>query len=216
MEFQITVKVSFIRYGSMARALASKWAGKHAVLFSGRDTDRARAVAESFQDAGHGSGADAVAFGVGGVLATRHEHMFDGIEKAGGTEAFAGKTFLDINNPYEEQTSLNKTCDGRSLSEAIAAAVPGASVVKAFNMCQARVWMLKPLQFDGRPLVTLFCGDDMKAKTRVAELIEDVGSEPLDLGDLRFARLLEPAAAIVITLLRRGADPRTVLNLIRH
>jgi len=34
--------------------------------------------------------------------------VFDAIEAAGGVDAFEGKIALDINNPYEEETSLNK------------------------------------------------------------------------------------------------------------
>jgi hypothetical protein len=37
----------------------------------------------------------------------------------------------------------------------------------------------------------------------------------VDLGELKYARLLESAAAIVIKLLFSGRDPHTVLNLIQ-
>lgn len=45
------------------------------------------------------------------------------------------------------------------------------------------------------------------AKRQVATLIEDIGCEPVDLGELKYARLLEPAAAIVIKFLFAGRDP---------
>lgn len=54
-----------------------------------------------------------------------------------------------------------------------------------------------------------------RGQKKVARLIQDTGSEPSDLGGLRYARLLEPAAAIVIKFLLSGRDPRTVLNLIQ-
>jgi len=209
------MKIGFIGYGSMATALSTKWVGRHELHFGGRNLDKARAVAARFDGAGHGSEADAAAFGEVVVLATRHEHVFDAIDAAGGPDAFAGKTVLDINNPYEHETSLNKHYDGRSLSEAIADRLPDAHVVKAFNMCQARVWQMNPPTFDGRRLVTMYCGDDANAKAQVRQLIEDVGSDTLDLGALRYARLLEPAAAIVIKMLFAGRDPHTVLNLIQ-
>jgi predicted dinucleotide-binding enzyme len=46
-------------------------------------------------------------------------------------------------------------------------------------------------------------------------LIEDIGCQAEDIGDLKYARLLEPAAAIVIKLLFSGHDAYTVLNLIK-
>ncbi|MEM6755095.1 MAG: hypothetical protein AAF630_19255 [Cyanobacteria bacterium P01_C01_bin.38] len=95
---------------------------------------------------------------------------------------------------------LAKSYDGVSLSEKIAEAVPNAHVVKAFNMCQAKVWEMKPPVFDGNPLVVMYCGDNNQAKEKVAVLIKDVGCEAKDIGDLKYARMLEPAAAIVIKL----------------
>lgn len=41
------------------------------------------------------------------------------------------------------------------------------------------------------------------------------GCDPVDIGELKYARLPEPAAAIVIKLLLSGRDPHTVLNLIQ-
>ncbi|MGH8606451.1 MAG: NADPH-dependent F420 reductase [Gammaproteobacteria bacterium] len=213
------MKIGFIGYGNMAEALGSRWAGKHDLFVGGRDATKARALADKF---GHGtksgSEADAAAFAEVVVLATRHETVFDAMRAAGGSGTFAGKVLLDINNPVVDFTHgdfLVKTFDGKSLAEAIAVNTPAARVVKAFNMCQAKVWQMDPPVFDGRRLVTLFCGDDVGAKRQVATLIEDIGCEPVDLGELKYARLLEPAAAIVIKFLFAGRDPHTVLNLVQ-
>ena len=143
---------------------------------------------------GFGSEAQAAAFGEVIVLATTHEAVFNAMDAAGGASALAGKILLDINNPVDIHGDfLTKTYDGVSLAEAIARYAPSAKVVKAFNMCQAQVWQMTPPSFDDRRLVTLYCGDDAQAKRQVATLIEDVGCEPEDIGELRYARLLEPA-----------------------
>lgn len=213
------MKIGFIGYGNMAHALASQWVGRHDVFIGGRTASKARALADTL---GHGtdsgSAADAAAFGEVVVLATSSDGAVDAMQAAGGPGAFAGKVLLDINNPVTDAPGGNflvRTFDGKSLSETIAANAPEARVVKAFNMCQAQVWQLESPVFDGRRLVTLFCGDDAEAKNRVATLISDIGCEPVDLGELKYARLLEPAAAIVIKFLFAGWDPRTVLNLIQ-
>ena len=213
------MKIAFIGYGNMAASLASRWVAKHDIFVGGRDTRKAQNLAGKLGDGTqYGSETAAAAFGEVVVPATPHEAVFDAIDAAGGPEAFTGKTLLDINNPvpdYARGDFLVKTFDGKSLSEAIAAYVPAARVVKAFNMCQAKVWQMDPPVFDGRRLVALYCGDDADAKRRIATLITDIGCEAADVGDLKYARLLEPAAAIVIKFLFSGRDPHTVLNLIQ-
>jgi len=214
----IAMKIGFIGYGNMAEALASRWVSKHEVLIGGRDADKAgRLAAQLGPNARSGSEADAASFGEIVVLATTHEAVFDALAAAGGAAAFAGKVLLDINNPVDvkKENFLAKSYEGASLAEAIAARVPEARVVKAFNMCQAMVWKMDPPLFDGRRLVVLHCGNDADAKLQVAALIEDIDCEPLDVGELKYARSLEAAAAIVIKLLLSGRDPHTVLNLIQ-
>ncbi len=210
------MKIGFIGYGSMAEALASKWVTNHSLLIGGRNLEKAEKLAKKLGDnVEFGSEADAAEFGEIIVLATTHEAVFEAIDAAGGNNILADKILLDINNPVDTSDFLAKSYDGISLSEKIGRAVPDAHVVKAFNMCQASVWQMNPPVFDERPLVVMYCGDNNRAKQQVAVLIEDVGCEAKDIGDLKYARMLEPAAAIVIKLLFSGHDPYTVLNLIQ-
>jgi predicted dinucleotide-binding enzyme len=53
----------------------------------------------------------------------------------------------------------------------------------------------------------IYCGDDMAAKNVAATLIRDVGFNPLDVGALRTARLLEPFVLIVAQLAYAGDAP---------
>ncbi|MEO1763283.1 MAG: NAD(P)-binding domain-containing protein [Cyanobacteria bacterium J06629_18] len=210
------MKIGFIGYGSMAEALASKWVEKHSIFIGGRNLEKAEMLARKLgENIEFGTESQAADFGEIVVLATRHEVVFEAINTAGGSDALAGKVLLDINNPVETSDFLAKNYDGLSLSEKIAEAVPNGYVVKAFNMCQAKVWEMKSPVFDGRNLVVMYCGDNNQAKEKVAVLIKDVGCEAQDIGDLKYARMLEPAAAIVIKLLFSGHDPYTVLNLIQ-
>lgn len=210
------MKIGFIGYGSMAEALASKWVTKHSLFIGGRNLEKAEKLANKLgTDVQFGSEAEAATRSKIVVLATPHEAVFDAIDAAGGNDALAGKVLLDINNPVDTTDFLAKSYDGVSLSEAIAQAAPNAHVVKAFNMCQAKVWQMQPPVFDNRPLVVMYCGNDSQAKAKIAVLIEDVGCEAKDIGDLKYARMLEPAAAIVIKLLFSGHDAHTVLNLIQ-
>ena len=46
----------------------------------------------------------------------------------------------------------------------------------------------------------MYCGDDKASKAVAAELIRDVGFDPLDAGPLRIARYTEPFALLVAEL----------------
>ncbi len=218
------MKIAFIGYGNMARALSKRWAPKHEIFIGGRSAERAGELAGEIQAAGSGSISDAIHFGDVIVMATPAGAVEDAIQSGGGASAFAGKVVIDINNPVSVPGGPHDSSgehylpigfDEGSLAEHIAALVPEAAVVKAFNMCQASVWEMDPPEFDGRKLVTLCCGDDSAAKERVFELIECLGCEPVDVGELKYSRLLEAAACIVIKFLFSGRDVHTVLNLIQ-
>lgn len=206
------MRVSFVGYGSMADALATKWSDQHELFFGGRAPEKAAALAAKFS-AHSGSAADATAFGEVVVLATHNTAVFDAIDLAGGASAFAGKIVLDINNPISVDTFLTTRTDGRSLTQAIAEALPGAHLAKAFNMAQAKVWSRKDMTWDGRKLVVPFTADEAAA-TATQTLIEDTGAEALNIGGNAHAYQLEAAGALIIKQLFSGADPLTVLNLI--
>jgi predicted dinucleotide-binding enzyme len=215
------MNIAFIGYGSMTTALAGKFvAAGHECLISGRDPDKAAALADQLGDhAAAKSQADAVQAADVVIIATPHQAALSTIDDSGGPDAFAGKVIVDINNPvpgYAEGDFSVATYDGKSLSEAIAAKAPDAHVVKAFNLCQAKLWATpSPILLDGRQHTTPFCGDDESAKAKVATLIEAVGSEPVDMGELHYARQLEAMASLVIKLLFSGRDPMTCFQLIQ-
>jgi predicted dinucleotide-binding enzyme len=50
----------------------------------------------------------------------------------------------------------------------------------------------------------VYCGDDAKGKVMAAELIRDVGFDPVDAGPLRIARYSEPFALLVAQLAYEG------------
>lgn len=210
------MKIAFLGYGSMTHALGSRWAANHDLFIGGRNPDKARACAETLgHGARHGDAPSAVSFGEVVVISVDNTAVFNIIDQAGGPDAFAGKTVVDINNPYNFDTGMTRPVAEGSLSQAIAAKLPGARVVKAFNCCQAKVFEMDPPVFDGRTLVTMYAGDHPQANLQTAELIRDIGSEPLELGPLRHAQQLEAMASVVIKFLMSGRDPYTVLNFIQ-
>jgi len=102
-------------------------------------------------------------------------------------DAVGGKVVIDTNNYYPPRDGHFPELDDDSTtsSELLQAHLPGARVVKAFN---AIVWTR--LRNDGRPagdperLGIPISGDDEQAKRTVAELINEIGFDPVDAGTL--------------------------------
>lgn len=85
-----------------------------------------------------------------------------------------------------------------SQAAALAAAFPGARVVKGFNHFGAEVQ--RHPRLDAGPADAFFAGDDAAAKALVLALAERMGFRPRDAGPLRNAALLENLAVLWIHL----------------
>ena len=113
--------------------------------------------------------------------------------------ALSGVTVVDTCNPVDSSTFDSLlTSPGMSAAEEIAAASPGARVVKAFNTTFASV--LVAGWVGGMPVDVFIAGDDPDAKAQVAALVSDGGMRPVDTGPLRRARELEAFQLLHMTL----------------
>ena len=213
------MKLTFLGYGSMASVLASRFKAEHAVTLAGHNPEKARAKADELGVSAADDTAAAVADAEVVFIATPHDAVFEAIKAAGGPEAFAGKTVVDINNPVpgyaEKDFTLRRYDDGPSLSEAIQHRLRGAQVVKAFNTAQAKLWELDPIELDGRRFTVPICGESKEAKAQVVRLIESMGAQAWDAGGIAYASQIESVAAMTIQLLMSGHDPHTAFNLIQ-
>jgi predicted dinucleotide-binding enzyme len=52
----------------------------------------------------------------------------------------------------------------------------------------------------------VYCGDDRRGKELVADLIRDVGFDPVDAGPLRIARYTEPFGLLIGQLAYEGKE----------
>ena len=116
-------------------------------------------------------------------------------------DAVAGTVVVDATNPLNE-TYSDLTTSGTSHAEQLAAAAPGAPLVKALNTVLA--YRLGSPAEGGRPLDGFYAGDDERAKSVVAQLLTSLGFRPVDAGGLRMARSLEEMAFLNITLNARN------------
>lgn len=204
------MRIAVIGMGNVGGALGRRWAeAGHEVVFGARDPAGAKAPAAGGRVA---SVRDAAAAAEVVVLAVPWPAVRDALASAGD---LAGKVLLDCTNPLTPDLSGLEVGTTTSAGEQVARLAPGAKVVKIFNTTGAGN-MADP-RYGGAGATMLYAGDDAGAKGAAARLARDLGFEPLDLGPLTAARLLEPFALVWITLaLRRGLGPDFVLNVVKR
>jgi 8-hydroxy-5-deazaflavin:NADPH oxidoreductase len=103
------------------------------------------------------------------------------------TEGVSGKVVIDTNNYYPRRDGHFDELDSdrTTSSELLQEHLRGARVVQAFNAIN---WIR--LRDDGRPagdperLGVSISGDDAEATRTVAELIDQIGFDPVDAGTL--------------------------------
>jgi predicted dinucleotide-binding enzyme len=115
-------------------------------------------------------------------------------------EELRGKIVIDAMNYYPGRDGQFAQLDSgeKASSELLAAQLPGARVVKAFNT----IWFehLKTLgkkdaTVDQRRAIFV-SGDDAEAKGAVSRLIEDIGFGPYDMGSLGDSKQQQPDTAV--------------------
>lgn len=113
--------------------------------------------------------------------------------------SFAGKVVVDITNPVNFETfdSLTVPADSSAAAE-LAAALPEAKVVKAFNTTFGGT--LTAGKVGPNQTTVLVAGDDAGAKQQVIDLVTDGGLRGIDAGSLRRARELEALGFLQISL----------------
>lgn len=186
-------KIAVIGTGNVAGALGPEFAALgHTIVYGSRTPDDAD-VRELVTRTGRGAsattqreavvGADIVVLAVPGTVAEQ-------VTKDLGD--LSGKIVIDPTNRVSRGQggmAYDKPANAESNAELVQRAAPNARVVKAFNTLNVRQ-MVDP-ETAGGPITILLAGDDDAAKAVVAELVTGMGLEPMDVGPLRFAHVLE-------------------------
>ena len=115
-----------------------------------------------------------------------------------GAQAFAGKVVVDPTNPLDFTTLDSLVPAGSSASAELAAKLPDAQVVKAFNTVFAAV--LAAGTVGGRPATVLAAADSVEAKASLRSFVEAAGLRWADAGELKRAERLEALGALGIAL----------------
>src|SRR5437667_5616535 len=199
------MRIGILGSGLMGGKLGTIWArAGHEVVFSyarseqkltklARDAKgRARAGTprEAAQDA------DAL------LLAVHWSRIEDVLNQTGD---LSGKGIVSCSLPMNADDTGLVIAHTSSGSEELAKMIPKARVVSAFNTVPSEVLfgVYEARRKATRPSL-VYCGDDESGKQVAAELIRDVGFDPVDAGPLRIARYTEPFALLVAELAYEG------------
>jgi len=180
--------ITIIGTGNMARGIATRaLAGGNTVTLLGTERAKAEALAaELTGDVRPGEVGDALDGDVV-VLAVWYQAVSDVLGRYG--DQLDGKVLVDITNPVDLETYAPLTIEAGSVAQEIAASVPGAKVVKAFNTTFAGT--LVDGDAAGQPLDVFIAGDHEGAKNAVKELAEGGGLRVIDAGPLALAHHIE-------------------------
>ena len=121
---------------------------------------------------------------------------FGAVEKLGHARAdWTGKTVIDATNAFGVAPEV---LADRPSSDVVAASMPGATIVKAFNHLPAGVLARGPLQDGGRRVV-FFASNDDEAAAGIKALAKRLGFAPILLGRIdEGGRLLDVGGALLL------------------
>lgn len=189
--------IAIIGTGNVGGAIARGLKGKgYAVSLGARDPQTADVVALA-ADTGAAAllPAEAAAKAEMVILALPWVAAEAAVTSLGG---LAGKTVIDCMNPLGMVGGALGLTVGHTTSggEIVQGWLPQAHVVKTLNQVGAEI-MARNDHLPHRP-VQFMAGDHDAAKAQVAQVLTDLGFDPLDAGDITKARLLEPFGMVWI------------------
>jgi predicted dinucleotide-binding enzyme len=139
------------------------------------------------------------------LLAVHWSRVNDVLKQAGD---LSGKVLITCSMPMNASDTALAIAHTSSGAEALAKKTKRARVVSAFSTVPSEVLfdVFEAKRRTRRRPSLLYCGNNDEAKCVVAQLIRDVGIEPVDAGPLRIARYLEPFTLAIAQLAYEGDE----------
>ena len=201
------MRIGILGSGLMGGKLGTLWArAGHEIVFSyARSEQKLKKLAREAQgNARAGPPGEAAREADVLLLAVHWSRVDDVLQQAGDV---SGKTIVSCSLPMNADDTGLVVAHTSSGAEALAKKVPKARVVSAFGTVPSEVLfdVFESRRKTRRPSL-VYCGDDPKSKKTAAELIRDVGFDPVDAGPLRVARYTEPFTLLIAQLAYEGDD----------
>jgi 8-hydroxy-5-deazaflavin:NADPH oxidoreductase len=199
------MRVGILGSGLMGAKLGTLLARSgHEVVFSyARSEHKLKRLArDAGKNARAGAPGEAAQHADAVLLAVHWSRTADVLQRAGD---LSGKVVVTCSLPMNDDNTELVVAHTSSGAEELAKRIPRARVVAAFNTVPSEVLfgVYEGRRKTSRPSL-VYCGDDRRGKALAAELMRDVGFEPVDAGPLRIARYAEPFALLVAQLAYEG------------
>jgi predicted dinucleotide-binding enzyme len=211
-------RIGILGSGRMGAKLGTLFArAGHQVVFSYARSQQklARLARAARGKARAGTPAEAAAGSDVLLLAVHWSRVQDVLDQAGD---LAGRIVMTCSIPMNDDDTALVVAHTSSGAEELARMIPQARVVCAFNTVPSEVLfdVYEARTRTRRPSL-VYCGDDAKAKAVAADLIGDVGFDPVDAGPLRIARYTEPCALLIAQLAYEGkGGPKLAYRIERY
>src|SRR5436189_1473323 len=199
------MRIGILGSGLMGAKLGTIWArAGHDVVFSyARSEQKLKKLARDAKGkARAGTPREAAQEADVLVLAVHWSRVDDVLMQAGD---LSGKVVVSCSLPMNADDTDLVIAHTSSGAEALAKRVPKARVVSAFGTVPSEVLFDV---FAARRKATkpslVYCGDDARSKKVAAQLIRDVGFDPVDAGPLRIARYTEPFTLLIAQVAYEG------------
>jgi len=199
------MRIGILGSGLMGGKLGTLFArAGHEVVFSyARSEQKLKRLArKAGERARAGTPADAARESDVLLLAVHWSRVDDVLKHAGDLQS---KIVVSCSLPMNANDTDLVVAHTSSGAEALAKKVRRAHFVAAFGTVPSEVLfgVFEAKRKARRPSL-VYCGDDQGAKDVAAELIRDVGFDPLDVGPLRIARYTEPFTLLIARLAYEG------------
>src|SRR5689334_11174908 len=203
----MSMRVGILGSGLMGGKLGTIWArAGHEVVFSyARSEEKLKKLARDAKGkARAGTPREAAQDADALLLAVHWSRVDDVMQQAGD---LSGKVIVTCSLPMNADDTDLVIAHTFSGAEELAKKVPKARVVSAFGTVPSEVLfgVFEARRKANKPSL-VYCGDDAGGKKIAAQLIRDVGFDPVDAGPLRIARYTEPFTLLIARLAYEGDE----------
>ena len=199
------MRIGILGSGLMGGKLGTIWTrAGHEVVFSYSHSEQKlkKLARDAKGKARAGSPREAAQEADAVLLAVHWSRVDDVLQQAGD---LSGKIIVSCSLPMNADDTDLVIAHTSSGAEELAKKLPKARVVSAFSTVPSEVLFGV---FEARRKATkpnvVYCGDDAGSKKIAAQLIRDVGFDPIDAGPLRLARYIEPFTLLIGRLAYEG------------
>jgi len=190
------LRVGVIGAGAMGAPIGLAWAeAGHQVMFATRNPEELMELVQQGAPRVSVAYADAAVYFADVVLLATPPVAFSQLSEDVGA-LMRGKIVIDISNPrVDRDGEITNQWLEQGTGEAMAEFFPGTRFVKAFNTVNPRNFA-NPLNRDGAVVAVPIATDDDEAARVTAQLVRDIGLEPVIAGPLSTAKQFDRGSPI--------------------